>query len=111
MSKPSPHTQSPRPEEAERSVYCVLSSLTTTVHTEIAINPFGAYGRWTRRHDLNGQVLCGQTKRSPFRYLSIGLETSGELHEVYVVAERVLESQGSLLDLTEIGTAGGDEDE
>jgi len=110
MSKPSPYTrQSPRPEEAERSIYCILSSLTATVQTELAVNAFTAYGRWTRRHDLSGQVLAGQTQSWPFQHLSIGLDTGGQLHEVYVVAEPVLQARGALLDLTD--TPGGDPDE
>ncbi|WP_103029991.1 hypothetical protein [Salinibacter altiplanensis] len=76
-------------------IFVIHSSLTTELHQERALNVYEAFGRWTRHHGLTGRVLCGTLLEQPFRHLSVGLEVnatpSGELHEVYVVRERVLE--------------------
>lgn len=104
---PSPEQRAARPDEAESRVYLIHSSLTTGLQEELAISDLTAFGRWTRRHDISGQVLAGVTRQEPFRHLSIGLETARELHLVHVVAEAILEAPASIFSLDYGGDPNG----
>mgnify|MGYP006434230335 CR=1 FL=1 len=106
MSNLNPHTHSPRPGEAERSVYLIQSRITTGLHKELAINELDAFGHWTRQHGIDRRVQMGVIQQEPFRHLSIWL-TDGCYPDLHVVAERVLEAGGSLLDLSDIDSGGG----
>lgn len=103
MTHPAYDTSSAAEAPADtEDVFVIHSSLTTELHHERALNCYGAFGRWTRHHGLTGRVLCGTVVEKPFRHLSVGLEVdatphrrapSGELHEVHVIRERVLEAR------------------
>jgi len=109
----SPDRASPyqrgRADEAERTVYCVLSSLTTTVHTELATSELTVIARWMRRHGITATEWAGRLRQEPFQHLDAKVGRKQGVFRVQVVAEPILEARGTLLDLTDIDH-GGDHD-
>lgn len=97
MSSP---TQAPARQTDE--VFCIHSTLTTDLQQVVAPSEWSAFAEWLDWHSIEGQNAYGQMTSDGFRHLEIGLETAGELHVVYVVAENVLDG-----DDLKIGPGGG----
>lgn len=108
----SPDRASPyqrgRIEEPERTVYCVLSTLMTCIHTEMATSELTVIARWMRRHGITATEWAGRLRQDPFQYLDAKVGREQGVFRVQVVAEPVLEAQGSLFVLTDIDDDGGD---
>lgn len=77
--------------QQDESIYCIHSTLTTTLHSVVAPSEWSAFAEWLTRHGIDGRGAWGQMTSEAFRHLEVGIETAGQLHVVHVVAESVLE--------------------
>lgn len=84
------------PSSSDTREFLILSTMTCCLHVEEALNPYGAFGRWTRHHSIEERLLSGRRQQDPFPHLEILLEVETRpektMHDVYVARKRVLEA-------------------